>query len=63
MIKPYNHRLMSDRNPIIFQGTGKCRFPGDHRCLFFCYHTYRDTNILERTENYEAGNDRTGMHY
>ena len=34
MIKPYNHRLMSDRNPIIFQGTGKCRFPGDHRCLF-----------------------------
>ena len=41
----------------------KCRFPGDHRCLFFCYHTYRDTNISERTENYEAGNDRTGMHY
>ena len=49
--------------PIIFQGTGKCRFPGDHRCLFSCYHNFRDTNISERTENYETGNDRTGMHY
>ena len=43
-------------------GPGKCRFPGDHRDLFSCYHTIRNKNS-ERTEDYEAGNYRTGMHH